>query len=700
VRENKIEMHGSISYLRVCGKRRMKLQWLSVHATVAVLVCFGVLCGNIQRKSASARRLEPELERASVEQSMMIEAGNVAVFVSAIFFFALGSMILGQYIQGDLYLLQRSTLQKRLEFSMFACLYICFFSCLFNLVQYGPQDDHVLNHAKAQEAVVLDLGRPIEWILTCPIMQLILAVLGGEQVPDFRRKTMPLSSAIVLLLGVFVSFSTSPLLKLSLYLASFVVFGFLIFQMHKCVVESSGGTETLFSGHSIMRRLTVLVALTWMPFPVWHVLSPEGFHVIENIGGMKVIVAFLNVFAKGVFVFYLSRVRADQISKDQVLLEAKIEAEAEAAFQTGEGPKGCVLQPALTVVVHDVLRGMGREAEFDAMKRQLECNAITSTNDMMVVTPEHCDSRSVPYTFLTACKVRIKTQRLKNEGYWFSKTFSNSYGDIWTKDEHEDSIRVVVPPPHLANDPRKLKEYQRRTGRMNEDRHSDPPTHPDRQPEAVIMPVWTSTTFDPSLERQDPADCGQISGREGCDLLEISPDDSISRNQSKDAASEFSLRASGPALIRDELRPSEMAAIVANMQQNLLDELHQVKNAQTAESSRIPYREQVHVGSSNLHEELSSALDVVMGAIDEHLPISHLELSHPPGGADDRETASSEQGSRSSRNCANLSAHESPETSPDGSFILNPCTDSVDASPVDELSLMTARTAGLPSPMA
>ena len=81
---------------------------------------------------------------------------------------------------------------------MFVCLYICFFSCLFNVIQYGPQDDAVFDKIEARDTVILDIGRPIEWILTCPLMQLILPIMGGERVPEWRRYTMPLNSVVIL----------------------------------------------------------------------------------------------------------------------------------------------------------------------------------------------------------------------------------------------------------------------------------------------------------------------------------------------------------------------------------------------------------------------------------------------------------------------------------------------------------------------
>lgn len=50
-------------------------------------------------------------------------------------------------------------------------------------------------------------SRPIEWIATCPIMQLKLVVLAGARVPNYRRFMMPLLSVAVLLCGTASMFT-------------------------------------------------------------------------------------------------------------------------------------------------------------------------------------------------------------------------------------------------------------------------------------------------------------------------------------------------------------------------------------------------------------------------------------------------------------------------------------------------------------
>ena len=37
--------------------------------------------------------------------------------------------------------------------------------------------------------------------------------------------------------------------------------------------------------------LVVVIALTWIPFPIWYALSPEGFNIIQDEAAMKISVA-------------------------------------------------------------------------------------------------------------------------------------------------------------------------------------------------------------------------------------------------------------------------------------------------------------------------------------------------------------------------------------------------------------------------
>jgi len=156
-----------------------------------------------------------------------------------------------------------------------------------------------------------DLGRPIEWMLTCPLMQLAVPILAGEKIPDSRRLSMPILAFVVLACGLASTVATNVAFKALMYCGGFLLFLVMCAQMNSCVMEASSGGENLCTGSSFLRGLVVIIALTWVPFPIWYALSPEGFNIIKDAAGMKVAVAFLNVFSKGSFMMYLARIRTD-----------------------------------------------------------------------------------------------------------------------------------------------------------------------------------------------------------------------------------------------------------------------------------------------------------------------------------------------------------------------------------------------------
>merc|ERR1719326_1726488 len=105
-----------------------------------------------------------------------------------------------------------------------------------------------------------------------------------------------------------------------LYGAGCIQFMTLLYFMNACVYEASDKGESLFYGTSFLRGLTVVIALTWIPFPIWYALSPQGFNVIQDEPGMKVAVAFLNLFSKGSFIMYLTRIRADYNTRQKTMI--------------------------------------------------------------------------------------------------------------------------------------------------------------------------------------------------------------------------------------------------------------------------------------------------------------------------------------------------------------------------------------------
>jgi bacteriorhodopsin len=425
------------------------------------MVGFVVFLANNKRQDGGASRFLSDIDptvKKEAELVLLRESSQISLLFNAVFFFFVAIYIMNSVLESDLNIVQRSVFKKRLEYCMFINLYICFFSCLFNIVQFGDEDDVPLPFAEDREGAVLDLGRPIEWILTCPLMQLCLPIFGGEKVPDFRRRTMPVNAFVALNLALGAMLAGDLMSKLCFFMAGLGAFCVLLHQMNRCIVDASGGQENMLMGKSPMRTIVIIVASTWVPFPMWYALSPEGFNVIQNTSGMRIAVAFLNVFSKGVFIFYLNRVREDLLTKEKAILELNELEDSKAREAKGEQVH--ILSSKLSVVCAQVLLSMGRSAELDMIKEIMESNLITKDEDVLVLTEAYCNTIGLPWAFVFAAKQKIRANKVDQ-------------GDAWSfvKEGREkdlvdlaslDPISPGALPPQVANDPRKLREAQKR----------------------------------------------------------------------------------------------------------------------------------------------------------------------------------------------------------------------------------------------
>jgi bacteriorhodopsin len=399
---------------------------------------------------------EEEVEAILEEQLAM--ASTISVFFSAIFFMLMAFYIIYSQNETELSVVKRSSLRKRLDYCITVNLYICFFSCLFNTVQLGDQDDFRigdLNHT-------LDLGRPIEWIMTCPLMQLCLPLLGGDKVPDSRTTTMPLTSLGILLCGLSSALVQVWTAKFLFYLVGGFMFLGLCYLINECIRDSTGNQESLLRGSSYLRTLSLIDLWTWIPFPVWYALSPEGFNVITNSALMKVAVAFLNVISKGVFTMYLIRVRDDQRLREKVT--------AERAGLNGPGgeetkDKKFGVSANFVSMIQEALGVIGRSRDFEDIMKILEQNMITSPDDLMVLTPTYCEDIGLPWAVVFSFKDRWRRMQVNNADAWqLKERMMQQQGQQMTMRNYDPMMEwgpVSPAAPHVARNPEKLQKVLR-----------------------------------------------------------------------------------------------------------------------------------------------------------------------------------------------------------------------------------------------
>merc|ERR1719265_3110664 len=107
--------------------------------------------------------------------------------------------------------------------------------------------------------------------------------MGGPKIPDYRRTLMPTLAITVLLFGSSTLFFKETYIVAPLYACGGLTHLCAMYFNRLQIIEHSRGAEGLFSGDSEFRRATLILMMTWFPFPIWYMLSPEGVGLITDI---------------------------------------------------------------------------------------------------------------------------------------------------------------------------------------------------------------------------------------------------------------------------------------------------------------------------------------------------------------------------------------------------------------------------------
>jgi len=249
----------------------------------------------------------------TVKEAQFKESSTVTQLFSAVFF---GGLALWLFTSNGTKLsyVQRASLEKRLQVSCFILTYVATLSCFFNFIQLTGADDFYI---PGSDNYTIDLARPIEWIVTCPLLQLVLVLIGGTRIPEYRRAVMPLLSLFFLLCGVGSSVTEGPVRWL-FYAAGMAAGVMLFYYMAKQISEHSSGSESMTSGESEFRTATIIIMATWLPFPIWYIVSPEGLNLVSNVLIIQVGWMFLNITAKFSVIFYIQRIKDNYCIKLKV----------------------------------------------------------------------------------------------------------------------------------------------------------------------------------------------------------------------------------------------------------------------------------------------------------------------------------------------------------------------------------------------
>jgi len=260
---------------------------------------------------------------------------------------------------------------------------------------------------------VVDLARPIEWILTCPLLQLNLVLMGGSRIPEYRRIYMPLSAAVVLMFGTMTLFVSQDV-SFILYGVGLCFHSVAMFFNRQQILEHSNGVEGLFSGDSEFRKATLILMMTWFPFPIWFILSPEGFGVIDNILLIQMGWAFLNIAAKFSMIFYVQRIKDNYTNRLKVkrAIKGALKTVADGNYE-GQDLASLQVNGELGSCIIETMQFLGMSENIERFMKLLQEVGINTFNDMEGLTKEDCSKMQLPFDLISALQKRHKVWKLE-----------------------------------------------------------------------------------------------------------------------------------------------------------------------------------------------------------------------------------------------------------------------------------------------
>jgi hypothetical protein len=214
-------------------------------------------------------------------------------------------------------------------------------------------------------------------------------------------------------------------------------------------MEHSKGAEGLLSGDSEFRKATLILMGTWLPFPIWFILSPEGFGIVTSVALIQMGWAFLNIIAKFSLIFYMQRI------KDNYCTRLKVKRELRGNNLGALDDAGEEMKPVdggLRACVVETLGFLGMAENIDRFLRLLQQAQICSFQDMEHLTKEDCERLQLPVDLVEALQCRQKV--------WAVEMVDCAERDLELCEKHYN----VTPTGQKGNDPSQLASLMGTSG--------------------------------------------------------------------------------------------------------------------------------------------------------------------------------------------------------------------------------------------
>jgi len=258
-------------------------------------------------------------------------------------------------------------------------------------------------------------------------------VLAGARVPSYRRFMMPLISVAVLLCGT-ASMFTGDALRFVWYAFGLMLASIMFYHNALQIKENSEGEESLFTGDSDFRKLSIVLIITWFPFPLWFSLSVEGFGVINDGFIIEMGWVVLNIVSKFLFIIMMQRYKmihqrkieaarelyglspSDDINEEDLKKQAitsgvgngGVNAEA---YGLGQGEEADS-ELKLVELVAETMVTLGMSTHTDRLLRLMVENGVTNTAVLERLTAERCMELNLPWALIDAAQRRWTAEKM------------------------------------------------------------------------------------------------------------------------------------------------------------------------------------------------------------------------------------------------------------------------------------------------
>eukprot|EP00441_Pelagodinium_beii_P010030 CAMPEP_0197705884 /NCGR_PEP_ID=MMETSP1338-20131121/126667_1 /TAXON_ID=43686 ORGANISM="Pelagodinium beii, Strain RCC1491" /NCGR_SAMPLE_ID=MMETSP1338 /ASSEMBLY_ACC=CAM_ASM_000754 /LENGTH=920 /DNA_ID=CAMNT_0043289793 /DNA_START=12 /DNA_END=2771 /DNA_ORIENTATION=- len=308
----------------------------------------------------------------------------------------------------------KAPLEQRYQTGLSICVALSLFSGFFNVLQMTGLDDFELPRSTN---FVLDLSRPIEWLLTCPMQQYVLVVVGGARLQPWRKFVQPLVTAGNLLCGIAAMFSAGGMQW------AWFGFGFCLFCTYsyfacQMIDENSDGEESFFHGDSDYRKMVVITILTWFPFPLWFLTSPEGLGLVTDVTVIQLGWSVLNIVSKFSFVLHL------QLAKTRYCKTLDATRELYGVNELKDIPQGTekpVMEDIvdeddqdkkMKTLISETMVSLNMSSHTSRFQKLMTDNGVVSTDILERLTEDRAIDLSLPWSLCEAVQKRWRAEKM------------------------------------------------------------------------------------------------------------------------------------------------------------------------------------------------------------------------------------------------------------------------------------------------